>query len=128
MRPPSLHSRAGGAIGLDWSSLPRPHPRNDDRPRDKLSIAHSRLEAICTSLSPSLRSTSRSPTVDVGPTTSSMTPTAKQLPAWVDQLRNLLNKNMKENKDLISYALATQGPERQPRVSDGSTVTTTLLA
>ncbi|BGP54297.1 hypothetical protein JCM8202_000728 [Rhodotorula sphaerocarpa] len=47
-----------------------------------------------------------------------MTPTAKQLPSWVDQLRSLLNKNMKENKDLISYALATSGDAGsvQPRV------------
>ncbi|GAA5863783.1 hypothetical protein JCM3774_001157 [Rhodotorula dairenensis] len=36
-----------------------------------------------------------------------MTPSAKALPAWVDKLRDVLTNNMKENKDLISYALAT---------------------
>lgn len=48
-----------------------------------------------------------------------MTPTAKSLPAWVDRLRDLLTANMKENKDLISYALATMSANdaQQPRVS-----------
>ncbi|GAA5976157.1 hypothetical protein JCM10908_005401 [Rhodotorula pacifica] len=47
-----------------------------------------------------------------------MTPSAKALPAWVDKVRDLLTKNMKENKDLISYALATAGAQDalQPRV------------
>ncbi|KWU42125.1 hypothetical protein RHOSPDRAFT_36324 [Rhodotorula sp. JG-1b] len=47
-----------------------------------------------------------------------MTPTAKSLPAWVDRLRELLTANMKENKDLISYALATTSVNdvQQPRV------------
>lgn len=35
------------------------------------------------------------------------TPQALQLPRWVDTLRSTLTKNLKENKDLISYAFAT---------------------
>ena len=32
---------------------------------------------------------------------------APQLPSWVDTLRSKVTDNLKENKDLISYALAT---------------------
>ncbi|TNY22753.1 pyridoxamine 5'-phosphate oxidase-domain-containing protein [Rhodotorula diobovata] len=35
------------------------------------------------------------------------TSTAPALPAWVDKLRSTVTANLKENKDLISYALAT---------------------
>ncbi|BGP14601.1 hypothetical protein JCM10213_001948 [Rhodosporidiobolus nylandii] len=35
------------------------------------------------------------------------TPKALPLPAWADRLRSLLTQNLKENKDLISYSLAT---------------------
>ncbi|GAA5936140.1 uncharacterized protein JCM15063_002720 [Sporobolomyces koalae] len=35
------------------------------------------------------------------------TPQALSLPRWVDNVRSTLTKNLKENKDLISYALAT---------------------
>jgi len=35
------------------------------------------------------------------------TPKALSLPRWVDTLRSTLTKNLKENKDLISYAFAS---------------------
>lgn len=37
----------------------------------------------------------------------SSSPKALSLPRWVDTLRSTLTKNLKENKDLISYAFAT---------------------
>ncbi|GAA6017928.1 hypothetical protein JCM11491_001222 [Sporobolomyces phaffii] len=36
-----------------------------------------------------------------------MSPQALTLPRWVDTLRSTLTKNLKENKDLISYAFAS---------------------
>lgn len=85
-------------------------------PLARLTIAiNSRLEAVARSLHHVPRTTD-SP----GPTSRvDMTPTAKSLPAWVDRLRDLLTANMKENKDLISYALATTSASdaQQPRVS-----------
>ncbi|GJN87416.1 hypothetical protein Rhopal_000365-T1 [Rhodotorula paludigena] len=46
-------------------------------------------------------------------------PKALPLPRWVDVLRDLVTRNLKENKDLISYAFAThegQAQNVQPRV------------
>jgi len=41
------------------------------------------------------------------PTTMPSTSKALSLPRWVDTLRSTLTKNLKENKDLISYAFAS---------------------
>ncbi|GAA6059845.1 hypothetical protein JCM10212_003757 [Sporobolomyces blumeae] len=45
----------------------------------------------------------------------SPSPQALSLPRWVDSLRSTLTKNLKENKDLISYALATVDDQHRPR-------------
>ncbi|BGP23464.1 hypothetical protein JCM10295v2_002360 [Rhodotorula toruloides] len=42
---------------------------------------------------------------------------AQQLPQWVSELRGLVTRNLKENKDLVSYALASKDVDSmQPRV------------
>lgn len=42
---------------------------------------------------------------------------AQQLPQWVSELRQLVTRNLKENKDLVSYALASKDTDSsQPRV------------
>ncbi|GAA5821330.1 hypothetical protein JCM11251_004574 [Rhodosporidiobolus azoricus] len=49
-----------------------------------------------------------------------MAPTSLSLPSWADRLRDLVTNNLKQNKDLISYALSSYdksaGGSIQPRV------------
>lgn len=49
--------------------------------------------------------------------TTTATMKAQQLPQWVSELRQLVTRNLKENKDLVSYALASKDIDsNQPRV------------
>lgn len=50
--------------------------------------------------------------------TATATMKAQQLPQWVSELRGLVTRNLKENKDLVSYALASKDIDsNQPRVN-----------
>lgn len=99
----------------------RPASSGTRDPLDRLATiaAKSRVEAVTRSLHYAPRTNDSPSPTSRDSNTADMTPTAKSLPAWVDRIRDLLTSNMKENKDLISYALATTSADdvQQPRVS-----------